>query len=240
MAEWPQEKPTIRSYSQYGEDAVMFHFFYLHSRIKNGFYVDIGAFDPVQYSNTFLLHKHGWRGVNIDIVAERIEKFKAARAGDINILAAIGDSDGELDVYEHPQWASMTTVDSATADYHHSRPVGKIACRTLQGIMEEHGIDHIDYVNIDVEGFEMKVLSTFDPVKYGVSLFTVEVLTQDIAAVLDSEVYKFMTGRGYVFCGWTGWTLFFRTAAFAVSRGAGWVARATGQGSEWPRAAQGL
>jgi FkbM family methyltransferase len=216
MEEWPREKPTVRSYSQYGEDAVIFHFLYLHSRIKDGFYVDIGAFDPVQYSNTFLLHKHGWRGVNIDIVAERIGKFKAARPGDINLLAAVGDADGELDVYEHPQWASMTTVDTATAHYHRSRPVGKIACRTLRGLLEEHEIAHIDYVNIDVEGFEMKVLSTFDPVKYGVSLFTVELLTQDIDAVLGSEVYRYMIDRGYVFCGWTGWTLFFRTPSIAV------------------------
>jgi len=216
MNEWPPEKPNIRSYSQYGEDAVIFHFFYLHSRIKNGFYVDVGAFDPVQYSNTFLLHKHGWSGINIDIVAERIDQFKAARANDKNVLAAIGDSEGEIEVFEHPQWASMTTVDTATAAYHNSRPVGTVACRTLQSILDEYGVNHIDYMNIDVEGFEMKVLSNFDPNKYGVSLFTVELLTQDINAILNSDLYKYMSERGYVFCGWTGWTLFFRAPSLAI------------------------
>ena len=212
----PVDAPTIRSFSQYGEDAVMLHFLYLNPRIRNGFYVDVGAYDPVQYSNTWHLYKRGWRGINIDVVADRIEKFKAARPEDKNVLAAVGDTEGELEVFEHPQWATMTTVDTVTAANTQSRPVGKLVSRRLENILAEYGVDHIDYMNIDVEGFEMKVLSSFDPKKYGVSLFTVELLTQNINDILNSDLYRYMTDRGYVFCAWTGWTLFFRSPSLAL------------------------
>ena len=216
MDEQPVEKPTMRSFSQYGEDAVMMHFLYLHSRIKNGFYVDIGAYDPVQYSNTWHLYRRGWRGINIDIVAERIEKFKIARPEDKNLLAVVSDAEGELEVFEHPQWATMTTVDTNVAANTKSRPVGTLVSRTLENILSENKVSRIDYVNIDVEGFEMKVLSSFDPNKYGVSLFTVELLTQDINHVLASDLYQYMNKNGYAFCAWTGWTLFFRSPSLAV------------------------
>lgn len=216
MDEQIVEKPTIRSFSQYGEDAVIMRFLYLHPRITNGFYVDIGAFDPVQYSNTWHLYKQGWRGINIDIVAERIKKFDAARPEDKNVLAAVGDTEGELEVFEHPKWATMTTVDKVVAANTQSRPVGTLVSRTLENILNEFNVQRIDYVNIDVEGFEMKVLSSFDPKKYGVSLFTVELLTQNIDHIIDSDLYKYMIANGYVFCAWTGWTLFFRSASLAL------------------------
>jgi FkbM family methyltransferase len=216
MAEQAVETPTIRSFSQYGEDAVILNFFYLHSRLRNGFYVDIGAFDPVQYSNTYHLHRRGWRGINIDIVADRIKKFAAVRPEDNNVLAAIGDEEGELEVFGHPQWASMTTVDKTFAANIQSYSMGMLKSRTLENILREFNVKHIDYMNIDVEGFEMKVLSSLDPSKYGISLFTVELLTQDINVILNSDLYKYMTLNGYVFCGWTGWTLFFRSPSLAL------------------------
>lgn len=214
-AEWPEETPSIRSYSQYGEDALIFHFFYLHTKIVNGVYVDIGAFDPVKLSNTFLLHKHGWTGVNIDMIPERVDAFRRLRPQDHNILAAVGDVEGELQVFDCPEMPSATTVDMDRGKLAGYKPAGTVQCRTLQSILNECGISRVDYVNIDVEGFEMNVLSSFDPRKYNVSLFTVEIIKKDIKDIIESDVYKYMTEYGYEFCGWTGWSVFFRSSNLA-------------------------
>jgi len=214
--EWPPEKPILRSYSQYGEDCLIFHFFYMHTKIENGTYLDIGAFDPVKYSNTFLLHKHGWSGINIDVAPSRIAQFRIARPNDHNVLCAIGDTDGELQIFDHPHWPTSTTVDKAVAARTGATPGGVVASRRLGPLLEELSVDHIDYVNIDVEGFEMKVLTGFEPNDYGVSLFTIELLTQDINTILNSRLYAYMRDRGYGLCGWTGWTLFFRSASLEV------------------------
>ena len=56
----------IKSYSQYGEDLIIYDFFKHHFDIK-GNYLDIGAFHPKMISNTHILHTLGWRGTVIDL-----------------------------------------------------------------------------------------------------------------------------------------------------------------------------
>tara|TARA_B100001094_G_scaffold123926_1_gene119746 strand:+ start:493 stop:780 length:288 start_codon:yes stop_codon:yes gene_type:complete len=43
--------------------------------IKKGFYVDIGAFNPIRGSNTYLLFKKGWSGINVDADENSIKIF---------------------------------------------------------------------------------------------------------------------------------------------------------------------
>ena len=56
-------KRHLKTYSQFGEDLFIDDFF---QNQKEGKYVDLGAFHPMRLSNTFLLHKKGWSGTNID------------------------------------------------------------------------------------------------------------------------------------------------------------------------------
>jgi hypothetical protein len=56
-----------------------------------GFYVDIGAFDPIVSSNTHLLHRRGWRGIDVDANPDALPRFAQHRPDDINLNAAVGD-----------------------------------------------------------------------------------------------------------------------------------------------------
>ena len=51
-------------YSQWGEDQFITEYF---KDKEKGIYLDIGCFNPFMYSNTCLLYKKGWTGINIDI-----------------------------------------------------------------------------------------------------------------------------------------------------------------------------
>ena len=51
-------------YSQWGEDLSIIEFF---REKKNGVYFAVGCFHPLMYSNTCLLFKNGWNGLNIAI-----------------------------------------------------------------------------------------------------------------------------------------------------------------------------
>ncbi len=51
------------SYSQFWEDMLL-NFYFL--RQQQGFYIDIGAYHPIQLSNTYHFYKRGWREINID------------------------------------------------------------------------------------------------------------------------------------------------------------------------------
>ena len=84
------------SFSQLGEDlAIQKVLTKIHVR-SPAWYVDIGAFDPIQFSNTLLLHKRGWCGVNVDADPTAIERFKSARPLDVNIHAAVSDAEEDV------------------------------------------------------------------------------------------------------------------------------------------------
>ena len=57
-------------YSQFGEDKILFEL--IPKNFKSGFYVDVGCFHHKKYSNTYLLHKRGWVGVNIDMEKKKL------------------------------------------------------------------------------------------------------------------------------------------------------------------------
>ena len=53
---------VYRSYSVSGEDLIILPFL----PAKGGFYVDVGCYHPILYSNTYRLYRNGWKGIVID------------------------------------------------------------------------------------------------------------------------------------------------------------------------------
>lgn len=82
---------ATKCYSQEGEDLLL-------SRIlgdkKDGFYVDVGAHHPFRFSNTYLLYKQGWRGINIDAMPGSMKLFNRFRPRDINIECGVASGGG--------------------------------------------------------------------------------------------------------------------------------------------------
>jgi hypothetical protein len=62
------------SLSQFGEDLAILGVV-KQLGLRKGTYVDAGAYHPIFGSNTLLLHKQGWRGINVDLAAQRIATF---------------------------------------------------------------------------------------------------------------------------------------------------------------------
>ena len=87
-------RTSMRHYSQYGEDDSTYQHL---ASIHRGFFVDVGCFHPVKYSNTYRWYRKGWRGVNIDLDPIKIEAFKMVRGKDENLVYAISkEGTGEL------------------------------------------------------------------------------------------------------------------------------------------------
>ena len=80
--------PWVRhSYSQDGEDMVLRKIF---KNQKMGFYVDIGAHHPKRFSNTHLLYKKGWKGINIDATPGSMKLFNQLCPRDTNLELGVG------------------------------------------------------------------------------------------------------------------------------------------------------
>jgi len=84
------EKYTKKSYSISNVDLIIDRMF---SKINSGVYIDIGCNHPIKFNNTYLLHKRGWSGINIDLDKKSINEFNKLRPKDYNIQAVVSYND---------------------------------------------------------------------------------------------------------------------------------------------------
>ena len=191
------------SWSQHGEDNIIIS---LLNYKKNGFYVDIGAHHPYRFSNTYKLSQMGWRGINIDPLPGSKKLFDEARPSDINIEIGISDSDDIL-IYNIFEEGALNTFSSemvikAYVDYA-VKPVSKrkVKVITLADCLEKYMPDEvsIDLMNIDVEGFDYRVLVSNNWSKYKPKVIVCEINNAEISKIINSDIYTFLSRNGYRF-----------------------------------------
>lgn len=154
------------SYSQNFEDVMLWRAL---KNIKNGFYIDVGANDPVEYSVTKAFYDNGWNGINIEPIEQYYKLLLQQRKKDINLPIAINDSKGKFDIFEIKD-TGLSTLDKEVAEKHkqEGRRVEKkiVETDTLSNICEKYVKKEINFLKIDVEGFEIAVLKSLDLKKY--------------------------------------------------------------------------
>lgn len=189
------------SYSQFGEDLVIIKL--LQERgtdSKKGIYVDVGAFHPAFYSNTLLLHKCGWSGVNIEANPTRIKLFQRQRPSDINIHAVVSDTNKKVRYVRYPSEAlnevfEGTTIPEANILGELPTKVDEVSTCTLTDILEKHfaGGADIDFLNIDCEGQDYKVLSGLDWSRWRPRIIAAEAKSREER----EQLINFLRERGF-------------------------------------------
>lgn len=189
-------------FGQSGEDAILLRLF---NKKPTGFYVDVGAFHPRKYSNTFILHALlCWRGINIDASSETILQFDKERPQDINVHCGVGSSKGKKTYYkfDHPARNTLS-LENVKRQKHKgdAKLIGEetIAVMPLSEILKRHlpPKTTIDLLNVDVEGYDMQVLESNDWKLFRPRVVLIEDYLVGEGVLEDSEVYKFMQEKGY-------------------------------------------
>ena len=194
-----------KSYAMDGEDLAIDQ--YIEKKEK-GFYVDIGAHHPIHRNNTQLLFNKGWSGINIDVNQFSIDLFNFLRPDDLNLLTAISDQEGEITFYYQKKFSQLNTTDKKIAHEHFNGNFNErlVKCQSIHNILinSKYKEVKIDFLNIDVEGAEMKVLRTLNFEIYDPKLICIEILGyRDLDSkkreirIKDDEIFRYLIGKNY-------------------------------------------
>jgi len=190
-----------RSWSQEGEDILLDRIF---GSKKNGFYVDVGAHHPMRFSNTYFFYRKGWKGINIDAMPGSMKEFKKYRRRDINLELGVAQQESILDYYIFNEPALNTfSVEAAQKhkskkNYYYVKKIIKIKVKPLREILDYHLKNQkIDFLNVDVEGFDLNVLQSNDWSKYRPRFVLAEILGSSLLSINKNKLVQFMRKHGY-------------------------------------------
>lgn len=189
------EKNAITIYSQDGEEVFLRELF---RKRDHGIYVDIGANHPFRFSNTYWAYLKGWRGINIEPDIINYELLRNIRKDDININCGISDEETWLSYYIFRENALNTFCCNEIENMDDVTDVVKVPVRRLDTILREHNIYEIDFMDIDVEGMELKVLNSIPWDEIKISCILVEQRGMSLYDVLESEICKLLIDKGYI------------------------------------------
>ena len=203
------KKSYKKSFSGGAQDLIIDYFFKNKSK---GIYLDVGCFHPFIGNNTYKLFQKGWKGINIDLDFHTIDLFNYFRKNDSNINIGVSDKTGNQDLYFFHNRAAINTLSQLRGK--NFKEIKKINTDTLNNIIQATKFKDckIDFLSVDVEGYEMQVLKDFNFKKYCPDLIVVEYLepnlkqvefhNQTLKNIFQSELYNFMIKNDYTMVNW--------------------------------------
>ena len=215
------EKYSKKSYSISNVDLIIDRIF---SKKQKGIYIDVGCNHPIKYNNTYLLHKKGWNGINIDLDKDSIDQFNKLRKKDANIKALVTTfDDEEKDLYFYHNRSAINTISKDLANKRKTKhkEIKKIKGLSLNSIIEnsKYKNSKIDLLSIDIENYEYEALKDFNFEKYNIDVIVteitdttindLEIYNQSFDFILKSNLYKLLTKKNYKLVNWVNADLVF-------------------------------
>jgi FkbM family methyltransferase len=187
-----------QKYAQINQDINVLKFYRYK---KGGFFLDVGAYNGVDMSNTYLLEKsYNWKGICFEPLREAYENLREVRSAvcidkavfhetgkkmrfsACNVLSGITDC---IDKYPWVKDSESYEVETIRLD---------------DAILEHETIVpyFIDYMSLDTEGTEFDILQSFDFNNYRVGYFTIE---HNFVEPKRTNIRNFLLSKGYVYIG---------------------------------------
>ena len=215
------EKYQKKSYSISNVDLIIDRLF---SKIKKGVYIDVGCNHPIKYNNTYLLHKRGWSGINIDLDETSIKEFNSIRKNDHNVQKMISSLDGEeKDIYYYHERSAINTLSEELAKKRITkhREIIRETSTTINKIIENSPYKNkkINLMSIDIENYEYEALKNFNFEKYKIDVIVtectdmsqsqLEIYNQSLEYIVNTDLYKLLKKNDYKLINWVNSDLIF-------------------------------
>ncbi|WP_337022317.1 MULTISPECIES: FkbM family methyltransferase [unclassified Pantoea] len=203
---------SIVSYAQNFEDVMLWRAL---GNITNGFYVDIGANDPIIDSVTNLFYQNGWSGINVEPLKSHYNALIESRNRDINLNLAVSDRIEELNIWES-EIRGWATLDEKVAEQHELNGFkgewSKTSTKTLSYIFEKHlssDNKEIHFLKIDVEGVEEAVVRSNDWKRYRPWILVIESTAPNSKMESHEQWDDILKNNDYIFLYFDGLNRFY-------------------------------
>ncbi len=195
-------------YSQAGEDRIIVFIcdYFMKTSFSDLVYLDIGANDPIQDSNTYLIYLTHGKGVLVEPNLSWCNEIKKKRPRDIVINAGIGiDENVKSGTYymcdNHglatfsPERSAVLKENGRTID-----EIKDIPLVSFNEVVEKYLHDIApDFVSLDVEGLELGILKTINWGKYRPKIFCIESNMDSFKYGHPHPIIEFMEAKDYLY-----------------------------------------
>lgn len=163
-------------YSQMDQDFIVRQNFFKES--NSGVYCDVGANHPLKINNTRFFEEAGWSGYAFEPLPHMQACWQKHRKASFFPYAA-SDIEGTIEfsmVEDVSGWEDMLSYvkETSSVNYNYKTVDISVKARPLKNVFKEKNITKIDYMSIDVEGHELRVLNGIDFSKVLINVLTIE------------------------------------------------------------------
>ena len=200
---------VFTSYAQNFEDVILWRAL---GHVKDGFYVDCGAYHPQEDSVTKAFYDRGWHGINVEPVTSLLHNFKSTRITDINLNVALSNTVSSAVFYEILN-TGLSTFSSDIARQHidqgfFARKM-EVQTETLSNVLASHAPNEIHFLKIDVEGAEQIVIDGLDLSVYRPWIILIEATRPRSRQLAHADWDNALLANGYEFVYFDGLNRFY-------------------------------
>jgi FkbM family methyltransferase len=189
---------SLRSFSQPGLDQDLGVIKYYKLK-RNGYYVDIGANDGIDLSNTCMLeYDYEWKGICIEPLPEEFSRLSKNRPNSICIQKAVfGKSGLKLEFAVAGLYSGICDTINHHKEKADKAPKITVETITLNDVLEQaNAPSFIEYLSIDTEGSEYDILITINYDKYTFGIIHLE---HNFIEPQRTAIREFLESKNYVF-----------------------------------------
>ena len=194
------------SYSQIGQDLRVIQ---TYNNKEDGFFIEIGASDGINLSNTYLLEtKYKWKGICCEPVPNKFKELVNNRPNSICYSEAVFNQSGlslNFDIANNFDLLSGISeyIDAYKSTVDKNKTSIKVQTISLLDVLEKSNAPKfIEYMSIDTEGSELEIIKNFDFEKYTFGLIDIE---HNYIEPRRTEIYNLLSSKGYVYEGENKW-----------------------------------
>ena len=194
------------SYSQLGQDLNVVSFY---NNKKNGFFLEIGASDGIELSNTYLLEtKYNWTGICCEPIPEQYNKLVINRPNSVSCIEAVYNESNLIVTFDIANNYNLLSgisknIDCHIKDVNENKTTIQVKTISLLDLLDKFNAPKfIEYMSLDTEGTEFEILKNFDFEKYTFGLIDVE---HNYCEPRRTEIKNLLLSKGYIYKGENNW-----------------------------------